>query len=165
MIGKRKSKGGVRNGWQQLLKISDRKGHDRLSSACKKCLRLYKRTGAGMAARKARGSGGAWGKGNWPYEILNDQKDSKVCTVHAAESRASGAKRRTTKINATPKWADARAIQEVYDEACRIEKETGIRQHVDHIIPLRGKNVCGLHIAENLQVISATENIRKGNKF
>lgn len=43
--------------------------------------------------------------------------------------------------------------------------ETGIPHHVDHIIPLQGENICGLHIPENLQILKATDNRKKGNKF
>ena len=45
------------------------------------------------------------------------------------------------------------------------ESFTGIRWDVDHIVPLNGKIVCGLHIPENLRVIPKTDNIRKGNRF
>ena len=66
---------------------------------------------------------------------------------------------------ATPPWVDIAAIDVVYCEARRLTEQTGVPHDVDHIIPLRGVNVCGLHVAENLQVLAATENRRKGNNF
>lgn len=58
----------------------------------------------------------------------------------------------------TPRWADKKKIVLIYSEC-----PTG--SHVDHIIPLNGKNVCGLHVPENLQYLPASENLRKHNKF
>jgi len=46
-----------------------------------------------------------------------------------------------------------------------MSKITGIQYHVDHIIPLQGENVCGLHIAANLRVIPARDNLAKSNKL
>ena len=60
--------------------------------------------------------------------------------------------------NQTPKWADLKAIVNFY-KAC----PPGY--HVDHEIPLRGKNVCGLHVLGNLQYLPAIENMRKNNRF
>ncbi len=68
------------------------------------------------------------------------------------------AQRRAAKLKATPLWVDIDAIRKIYSSCPK-------GYHVDHIIPLQGKNVCGLHIAENLQILSAKENITKGNKF
>jgi hypothetical protein len=65
----------------------------------------------------------------------------------------------------TPNWANKNEIKELYEESKRLTKETGIKHHVDHIIPLRHPLVCGLHIRANLRIITATENIIKSNDF
>lgn len=66
---------------------------------------------------------------------------------------------------ATPSWADLEAINEMYKECSEISKQTGISHHVDHIIPLRGKLVCGLHVEANLRIIPAEENRKKSAKL
>lgn len=58
-----------------------------------------------------------------------------------------------------PKWADLGKIREIYKEAQRL----GLT--VDHEIPIRGKDVCGLHVHYNLQLMSASANSSKGNDF
>lgn len=68
---------------------------------------------------------------------------------------------------ATPLWIQPRDLQRIRDfylEAQRKTKETGIQHHVDHIYPLKGKSVCGLHVPINLRVIPAEENLRKYNR-
>ena len=65
---------------------------------------------------------------------------------------------------ALPPWADRNKIRSLYDEAQDISLKTGIRHEVDHIIPLRGRNVSGLHIFENLQIIPMIANRKKGNR-
>jgi hypothetical protein len=75
-----------------------------------------------------------------------------------------GANRRAARLRATPAWADLAAIEEIYRLAAELTATTGIEYSVDHIVPLRGRNVCGLHVAHNLQVITAEANRQKFNK-
>jgi hypothetical protein len=77
---------------------------------------------------------------------------------------AADAKRRATKLQATPFWTETKQNLSVFKEAKRIEKETGIKQHVDHIVPLISDLVCGLHVFANLRIIPASENCAKGNR-
>lgn len=77
----------------------------------------------------------------------------------------SGNKKRKHSLTQNmPKWADAKEIRAIYKQAAEMSKREGINYHVDHIIPLHGKNVSGLHIALNLQILTAKENLTKGNK-
>ena len=78
------------------------------------------------------------------------------------------AKRRAAKKQRTPSWLTEDhlwMIEEAYEIAEVRSRVTGISWHVDHICPLQGKNVFGLHVPWNLQVITAAENIAKGNRF
>jgi len=83
---------------------------------------------------------------------------------HAIENACSG-KRRATKLNATPAWADLVKIKKIYAACQQISEATGILHHVDHIVPLQGESVSGLHVEYNLHIIPATENLIKANKF
>lgn len=66
---------------------------------------------------------------------------------------------------ATPTWADIEAIRRVYAECVYLNETMHYPLEVDHIIPLLNRNVCGLHVPENLQIVSRTLNEQKGNKF
>ena len=76
---------------------------------------------------------------------------------------------------ATPPWADHKKIAAIYAEARRKTNQQRRRLRgearrkcvyvVDHVIPLHGKNVCGLHTPENMQVIGVRENSSKTNRF
>jgi hypothetical protein len=73
--------------------------------------------------------------------------------------------RRALKLKACPPWVSSESISKIYLECRAKTAETGIPHHVDHIIPLKSRHVCGLHVPWNLQVITAEENLRKNNKF
>ena len=74
-------------------------------------------------------------------------------------------KRRAAKLRATPAWADDVKIKAIYKVCHKVCQITGRKYEVDHVIPLRGKTVCGLHVHENLRIITSTANRRKGAKL
>lgn len=84
---------------------------------------------------------------------------------YLARHNASRAMQRATLLRATPKWTDVKLMELLYSEAKSLTKATGIQFHVDHEIPLNHPLVCGLHVPENLCVISAKRNMAKQNKF
>lgn len=92
----------------------------------------------------------------------------KYRSNHPEKGSAAAASRRAKKLLATPIWLTIEQLVEIsalYLKAKILSKNTGIKHHVDHIAPLQGKNVRGLHVPWNLQILTAEENIRKSNKF
>lgn len=91
------------------------------------------------------------------YRKANPEKDVE-----------SARRRQAAKLQRTPKWLtedDIWAMQEAYHLANLRTKLFGFSWHVDHIIPLQGKLVSGLHTPYNLQVIPAKENLSKINRY
>lgn len=75
---------------------------------------------------------------------------------------------RAAKDDRTPKWLtdqDKEVMRNIYKIAHKMSQEQNIKYEVDHIIPLRGKKVSGLHVPSNLQIITEAENQSKGNKY
>lgn len=75
------------------------------------------------------------------------------------------ARRRAAKLRATPPWAQEEKVAEFYFAADFLGMVTGEWYHVDHIVPIQSKVVCGLHCETNLQVIPGLENQTKGNRY
>jgi hypothetical protein len=85
-----------------------------------------------------------------------------------ASVNAKAAEYRAAKLKATPPWLTdlhREHIEMFYEAAEKLTKELGIPFEVDHIIPLRGENVKGLHVPWNLQVIPMPDNRSKGNRI
>lgn len=91
---------------------------------------------------------------------LADKKDP-------AGARERCRRRQSRKLGATPPWLtrdQKREMKQIYAKAREISKITGVPQDVDHVVPLQGKNICGLHVPWNLTIISSVENRKKSNK-
>lgn len=78
---------------------------------------------------------------------------------------AKAAKRRAQRLQATPSWASQKYIACFYQMAKDEEIRTGRKVHVDHIVPLKSKLVCGLHCEDNLQLLFDTDNMHKFNSW
>jgi len=98
------------------------------------------------------------------YRDYNKQYEQ----VNRSKRVAINSKRRAAKLQALPKWLtkdELEQIEELFLCARMFKLYTGEEYHVDHIVPLQGENVCGLHVPWNLQVIPAKENLSKSNKL
>src|SRR3990167_8912755 len=105
-----------------------------------------------------------WRKANTEKHNAYGAKNRKLYPAfHAARSM----RQRAIKLRAIPSWANQFFIDEIYDLAARRSaiKCGGIKKwDVDHIVPLKSPLICGLHVHNNLRVIPATDNYKKGNR-
>lgn len=100
------------------------------------------------------------------YYLSNIDEERQKAILKSREWRKNNPKHRNAlkakyladKSQRTPAWANLLEIVQFY-------KKCPEGYHVDHIIPLRGKKVSGLHVLENLQYLSAIENMRKNNVY
>jgi hypothetical protein len=91
----------------------------------------------------------------------------KWCKNNPTKLVFNSVRRKLAKIQRMPAWLNSGQLVEmegVYDY-CSALRRAGLDYHVDHVVPLRGKIVSGLHVPWNLQVISGADNVRKGNRF
>lgn len=101
----------------------------------------------------------AWG-------VKNNTASAKSFNLKNPGYSAAYAMHRRNKMSgATPKWADMDSIGVVYAKAAELRVRMGIDFQVDHIVPLQGKTVCGLHCHANLQLLCAQENLSKSNTY
>ena len=91
------------------------------------------------------------------YQKNKDIYHKQYIESHREEYVARNASRRAAKLRATPAWANLEKIKKIYTTCPE-------GYHVDHEYPLISDWVCGLHVHENLQHLTAEENMRKGNR-
>ena len=102
------------------------------------------------------------------YKEMRKTYQAKYLQANLVKHAAYQATRRAKKMQATPQWLSEEQMDEIkyiYSVAKDATILTGEPYHVDHIVPLKGKNVCGLHVPWNLQILPATENLTKGNRI
>jgi hypothetical protein len=98
-----------------------------------------------------------WRKDNLEYFKKHRQTNRAVYNAYAAKRHAS-------KMQRTPAWANQKEITMWY-EVAEVLSRSGVKFHVDHVVPMQGKNVSGLHVSENMQVLPASLNISKHNQW
>lgn len=98
-----------------------------------------------------------------PEKVREAQRKWKK--ANPAKITAHIAKRKASKLQRTPAFGAQDLIPIFYEAARSATERTGIPHQVDHIIPLRGKNVSGLHVFNNLQILTASENASKNNAW
>lgn len=145
------------------IKILDlfpiKKGNkDGRHSHCKSCRAIYDKTRYNSKNRSEL----------YQANLQNErEKRRKYYQQHKVDYYANKAKRRAATLQRTPKWLNAfhfAAIKLFYSKAKHL-RENGFDYEVDHIIPLQGVNVSGLHVPWNLRIIEKFKNRSKGNRI
>ena len=124
----------------------DSRVKDGLASKCKECYKEYYRNNTETIKKTQK----KWFQANLDRHCASQQK------------------RRASKLNATPSWLTFEQEQEIknfYWLAKDLKSFTGEKYEVDHIVPLKGKTVCGLHVPWNLQVLPEDLNRQKNSAF
>jgi hypothetical protein len=96
------------------------------------------------------------------------ENDKRWRLSNSAKLNSYYSARRDQRRAAEPSWLSAieqAQIQEMYDVAAALTTQTGVKHHVDHIHPLKGRGFSGLHVPWNLQVLQASENLSKGSRL
>lgn len=133
----------------------DRSRPDGVYSQCKDCTRANCRRVFRKYNEKHRAMKAAWKEAN---RNLNSQINREWRQANPEKAREGTANYRKRLARATPPWADKNALRAFYEARPK-------GHHVDHIIPLAGKTVCGLNVPENLQYLPAEIHFKKGTKF
>jgi hypothetical protein len=154
----------------------NRSTKDGLQCQCKGCDKSYRQVNSAKIAEYQQ----EYRQTNSDKRVEYDREYYKANTTKITEYQkaykqanpdkinANVAKRKANKLKATPKWLTPEEhewIEALYFTAANFSVRSGESWNVDHIVPLQGKNVCGLHVPWNLCVIRAKDNFKKSNKF
>jgi 5-methylcytosine-specific restriction endonuclease McrA len=99
------------------------------------------------------------------YKNKTAEEKKQYWLNYTIESRYRRSLSRAKKLNRLPSWSDREKIKEFYKQAVTLADQHNIKYEVDHIIPLNGETISGLHVHENLQVLTQQKNNQKTNKF
>ena len=138
---------------------------DGYRNICKECVSVYMKLNHEKNKEHITAKAVKWVAEN---REKHNAKCSKWAKQNPAKVNARTARRYACKTQATPKWLTADdhwMIEQAYELANLRTKMFGFPWEVDHIVPLRGKKVMGLHAPWNLQVVAQSENRRKSNSF
>ena len=151
----------------------DVRNHSGLQAICKACgckeNQVFRAKNPGHSARYYQENIERFrevGRKNY-WENRERRREYRLKYYRENHSRFIGyvRKRLASKIQATPSWANQNYIRLFYEARGIEEARTGRVVHVDHIVPLRSPNVCGLHCEANLQLMFAEDNLAKSNRW
>lgn len=134
-----------------------KKSKDGFESKCKSCKTEYANVNKERIANYIS-----------EYQKANKEQVNKRNAAYKRNNKSKiaslTAKRKSIKLQSTPSWFEYDLVEEVYSQCKQLTDSTGIKHHVDHIIPLQSDLVCGLHCLANLQILTAEENMTKNNR-
>lgn len=133
---------------------------DGLQSSCKTCKNTERVEHLEANQKAVR----QWHEKNKEYYA---QYKKEWRSQNKKEVNAAVSKYRANKKKRTPAWANLEKINSFYGVAVYLDWASGgfVKHHVDHIVPLNGKTVCGLHVENNLQLLTSIDNFRKSNTY
>jgi 5-methylcytosine-specific restriction endonuclease McrA len=140
---------------------------------CKSCRKVKKSTWYKNNKEHADNYGRDYYKNNLGFrerlKIVNAeyQKEKRTLPGFKTKKNSRESKRRAAKFQATPAWLSneqQKEIENFYWLAQDLKCISGQTYHVDHIVPLQSKKVCGLHVPWNLQILPSEINLSKSNR-
>lgn len=142
---------------------------DGLATECRECKRAQDRDYASRNRDKAAKKTSEWYYANRERALKTSRTYGvKWRSENKDKNTAKSNRYRASKLKATPLWLTTEQQKQIesFYWLANLQKELSDDvYHVDHIVPLKGKTVCGLHVPWNLQLLKATDNIIKGNRL